>query len=135
MAKLVLTGAFVSIGGTDLSDHVRSISLECSADIQDATCMTDTWKTKLAGLKDWKASLEMAQDYANSSVDDVLFAALGVSTALIFRPTQAVAGADNPEYTGNGFLSGYNPLDGKVGELGGCKPTFEGTGALGRAEA
>ena len=135
MAKLVLTGAYVSIATTDLSDHVRSLTVEVSADLQDGTCMTEEWKTRLAGLKDWKATLELAQNYAGSSVDDVLFAALGVSTALIFRPTQAVAGADNPEFTGNAFLESYNPLDGKVGDLATARPSFVGNGELERAVA
>ena len=81
MSKLVLSEAYVSLGGTDLSDHLRSITLETSADVVDASCMTDTWKERLAGLKDWKLTLEFAQDFAAASVDATLFPLVGTAAA------------------------------------------------------
>lgn len=135
MAKAILNATFISIATNDLSDRCRSIALEMNGDIVDVTCMTDTYKDKLAGLTDWKVTVEFAQDYAAGSVDAILFPLVGTSVALVIRPTQAAAGADNPEFTGNAFLTGYSPLDGKVSEGNFTKCTFEGAGALGRAVA
>jgi hypothetical protein len=135
MAKLVLKECYIGVGAgpTDLSDRCRSISLETSADIVDATCFTDAWKDRLAGLLDWKVSLEFAQDYAAGSVDDIFFPLLGTTFLVTLRPTQAVAGADNPEYSGTGILESYNPLDGKVSDLGTAKVSILAAGVLGRA--
>lgn len=133
MSKLVLSEAYVSLGGTDLSDHLRSITLETSADVVDASCMTDTWKERLAGLKDWKLTLEFAQDFAAASVDATLFPLVGTAAAVVLRPTQAAKSATNPEFTGNAFLENYNPLDGKVADLAATKVVLSGAGALARA--
>jgi predicted secreted protein len=133
MSKLVLNGAYVSLAGTNLSNHVRSISLETSADIVDASCMTDTWKDKLAGLKDWKLTVEFAQDFDAGSVDATLFPLVGTAAAVVLRPTQAAKSPTNPEFTGNAFLENYNPLDGKVAELAATKIVLAGAGALTRA--
>ena len=48
MATRVLTDAFVSWAGVDLSDHVRSVTLTYSAELLDDTAMGDT-----ARLKRW----------------------------------------------------------------------------------
>jgi len=132
MAKSILNAAYLSVATIDLSARCRSITLEMNGDIVDVTCMTDTYKDKLAGLTDWKVTVEFAQDYANASVDSTLFSLVGTSVALVIRPTQAAAGADNPEFTGNAFLTAYNPMDGKVSEGNFTKCTFEGAGALSR---
>lgn len=135
MAKLVLTNAFVSLGGTNLSDHLQSVALKADVAIADATCMTQTWKDVLPGLKDWDLELSFAQDYAVSSVDATLWPLLGVSVAVVLRPDSAAKGVANPEFTGSGFIANYNPLDGKVGENKNmdCKISIKGAGALARA--
>lgn len=136
MAKTILNAAYFAAGTSgaevDLSDHVRSVAIEMKTDIVDATCMTDTYKDKLAGMTDWKVTVEFAQDYASAKVDATLFPLIGQDVSLIIRPTQAAAGAENPEYTGTGIMTDYSPLDGKVGDLNTNKVTFEGRANLGR---
>lgn len=133
MAKTVLNEAYLKVASTDLSDRVRSLTMNMKTDIIDATCMTDAYKDKLAGFTDWSVEVEFAQDYAALNVDATLFPLVGTSVALIIRPTQAAKGAGNPEFTGNGILVNYSPLDGKVSDLNTTKVTFEGTANLQRA--
>lgn len=136
MSKIILNAAYFAAGGSgtevDLSDHVRSVAINLKTDIVDATCMTDTYKDKLAGFTEWNVTVEFAQDYDSASVDDTLFPLVGTAVSLIIRPTQAAAGAENPEYTGTGILVAYTPLDGKVSDLNTNKVTFEGTATLSR---
>lgn len=132
MAKIILDDAFFSAGAVDLSDHVRSLTLNTKCDIVDSTCMSDDYKGKLASYVDWSVTVEFAQDYAAANVDATLFPLVGTSVALVIRPTSAAKGATNPEYTGNGLLTAYSPIDGKVSDLNVTKVTFEGTGALSR---
>jgi hypothetical protein len=134
MSKMILNAAYFGVGAgpTDLSAHVRSVTIDMKTDIVDATCMTDTYKDKLPGMTDWSVTVEFAQDYVAGSVDATLFPLLGTSVALTIRPTQAAAGADNPEFTGNGIMESYTPLDGKVSDLNSNKVTFQGAGALSR---
>lgn len=132
MAKIILNDAFFSAGAVDLSDHVRSISIDLKTDIVDATCMSDTYKDKLAGMTDWSVEVEFAQDYAAANVDATLFPLVGTSVALVIRPTSGAKAADNPEFTGNGIMESYSPLSGKVSDLNTNKVKFSGAGALAR---
>lgn len=132
MAKMILNDAYLSVAATDLSDHVRSLTMDMKTDIVDGTCMSDSYKDKLAGMTDWTVTVEFAQDFAAAKVDATLFSLMGTSVALIIRPTSAAKGATNPEFTGNGIMVAYSPLDGKVGDLNSTKVTFEGTANLAR---
>ena len=132
MAKTILTGAFLAVGAgaVDLSDHVRSISIDLKTDIIDATCMTNTYKDKLAGFTDWSVDVEFAQDYASGKVDATLFPLIGTSVALVIRPSSAARSATNPEFTGSGIMESYSPLSGKVSDLNTNKVKFAGTATL-----
>lgn len=134
MAKFVLTDVFVSINSVDLSDHVKSITLDYGAAIQDKTAMSETTMSKLAGLKDWSASIEFHQDFAASEVDATLFSLVGAAAfAVIIRPTSSAVSSTNPNFTGNALLESYPPLSGNVGDVAATSITLQGDGDLTRA--
>lgn len=135
MASFVFDDAFVSLGGTDLSDHVRSVTLDTSADLVESQAMGDSWKERLGGLKDWSLSVEFLQDFAAAEVDATLWPLLGTVFTVAIRPTNAAASPTNPEYTGSGALESYTPLGGSVGELAMAPVTVQGAGELTRATA
>lgn len=136
MANLVLTDAFVSFNGTDLSANVKSVTLDYSAEALDVTAMGDTTHIRLGGLKDWSASVEFHQDYAASSVDATLFPLVGSTGTLIIRPDNSDGvGATNPNFTGTALLESYNPVGGGVGELAAASASFQAAGTLSRAVA
>jgi len=135
MAELVLTDAYLTVAGTDLSDHVTSVTLSDGGSIQENTAMGATYVTRIGGLKDWSLSVEFNQDYASSSVDAILAAAVNVSTAIVLRPTSAATSTTNPQWSGNAFLEGYDPIAGSVGDVAKTSPTFVGNGTLTRATA
>ncbi len=136
MAKFTLLDPYVSVNGTDLSSHVRQVTLEISADLQDATTGdSGGFNEKLAGLKDWRATIEFAQDFDANMVDATLFPLIGQSTTLEIRPHQAARSATNPGYNGNAILESYPPLGGSIGDLVTASVTFQGNGAISRATA
>ena len=135
MAKTVLTDAFVSIAGNDISDHVRTVTLNYSAEEQDDTTMGDDTRTNLGGLKTWSLDLEVANDFAASQVDSIIFPLVGTQVAVVFRPTSAAVGASNPQYSGTGMLSTYNPVGQSVGDLATAPITIVSAGTLARAVA
>ena len=135
MASFVFDDAYVSLGGTDLSDHVRSVTLDTSADLVESQAMGDSWKERLGGLKDWSLSVEFLQDFAAAEVDATLWPLLGTTFTVAIRPTNAAAAPTNPEYTGAGALESYTPLGGSVGELAMAPITVQGAGELSRATA
>jgi hypothetical protein len=134
MAELVWNDASVTISGTDLSDHVRSVTLNYGAEILEITAMGNAGvRTKIAGLKDWSLDVEFNQDYAASKVDATLFPLVGAAAfAIVVKPTSGSVSATNPSFTGNGVLETYPPVGGEVGTVGTASCSIQGTGALSR---
>jgi hypothetical protein len=132
MAAIVLTNAQVIINSVDLSDHVRSVTVTPSVDLQDKTAMGASYHARLGGLKDYSLELELNQDFASGSVDATLFPLLGVSTSIEVRPVNGSRSATNPGYTGNAILESYKPVSGKVGDMLVTTASFKGDGALAR---
>ncbi len=118
MATLVLTDAFVSWGGVDLSDHVRTVTLTASVDLKDATAMGNAAQARKAGLQDWSADIEFFADEAAANVCATLMGDLGTEKTLIVRPVKStVVGATNPNYTGAGLIESVPIAQGTVGEM------------------
>ncbi len=134
MATLVLTDAFFSINAVDLSDHVKSVSIDYSAEMLDDTAMGDTTRSSKGGLKDWTMSVEFHQDYAASNVDATIFSLVGVTTAIIVRADNtAGVSATNPNYTGTGIVENYQPVAGAVGDLAAVPISIKAASTLTRA--
>jgi len=117
MATVIFKDAYFTINSVDLSDHVKSLTLNYEAETQDDTAMGDDTRSMLGGLKNWSASVEFHQDYAVGEVDVTIFSLVGTSTAIEIRPTSAVVSATNPSYTGNGMVTTYSPVSGAVGDV------------------
>ncbi len=136
MAVMVLKNAYVSINGVNLSDHVSQVNIDYSAETIEKTVMGANSKGKIAGLKDWKVTIEFAQDYDAAKVDATLFPLVGAAAFPVeFRPDAGVVSATNPKFTGNAILASYPPISGSVGELAKAQITLEGDGDLTRATA
>lgn len=134
MAKFVFTDAYVSINGTVLSDHVKSVTLNTGAEAQDDTVMGDDTRSNIGGLKTWSVEVEFAQDFAASQVDATLSTmGVGGTGTIAVRPTSAAKSATNPEYTGTGMLESYGPMDGNIGDLATARASFSSAGTLTRS--
>jgi hypothetical protein len=136
MARLVLTNAFISVGGVDLSDLVASVTLNSTFDVVETTAFSSTAaKTRVAGLADNSISLEFHQDYATSEVEQTIYPLLGTAAAVIVKPNGSTTGALNPSYTCSAIISEWTPLNGAVGELATASVTWPVTGAITKAVA
>lgn len=134
MAELAFTDASVTINSVDLSDHVRSVTIDYGAEILDKTAMSNTSRARIAGLKDWSATIEFNQDFVTSEVDATLFPLVGAASfTLSILPTSAGVSATNPNYNGNCVLESYPPMGNTVGELATVSATFQGDGDLTRS--
>jgi len=141
MGELVFTKCLLLLGTsnsptTTLVKKVRSVSLSYSAEIQDKTAMGANSRGRIAGLKDWNATVEFNQDFASSDYDKMMYANVGKSsTDLHFevRPTTGKGTATNPRYQGRCVQEGYTPISGGVGDLAVHSITFQGDGDLTRS--
>src|ERR1043166_1010140 len=102
MAKHVVKNGYVSIGGVDLSDHVRSFTVKRSKAKVDATGLNGTGSMDhVQGLPDEEFEFEFMNDFDPGSVDETLDPLYTNETdfEVIARPFAGAAATDNPEYT------------------------------------
>lgn len=136
MARIVLTNAFISVGGVDLSDLVASVTLNETFDVVETTAFSSVAaKTRVAGLEDNSITLEFHQDYATGEVEQTIYPLLGTAAAVIVKPNGASTSAFNPSYTCSAIISEWTPINGSVGELATASVTWPVTGAITKAVA
>lgn len=136
MARIVLTNAFISVGGVDLSDLVASVTLNETYDVVETTAFSSTAaKTRVAGLEDNSITLEFHQDFATGEVEQTIYPLLGTASAVIVKPNGSSTSAFNPSYTCSAIISEWTPINGSVGELATASVTWPVTGAITKAVA
>jgi len=134
MATFVYTDASVVVNSVDLSDHVKSCTLNYEAEMLDDTVMGDTTRSNIAGLLNWSIDVEFLQDFASAKVDATLFTLVGAAAFTVtVKPTSASVSATNPSFSGSAVLESYPPMSGSVGDLETASATFRSAGTLARA--
>jgi hypothetical protein len=115
MAKKVATNPFLSIGGTDYTSYISSMTINYSREEIDASVSTSTGgKGRIAGLYDWSIDVEFWGDLANGGITETLFGLVGTQSAVIAKLDGSTTAATNPKYTGNGIFFDF-PMGGEVG--------------------
>jgi hypothetical protein len=136
MARIVLTNAFISVGGVDLSDLVSSVSLASTFDVVETSAFSSSaTKTRVAGLADNSITLEFHQDYATGEVEQTIYPLLGTVAAVIVKPNGSSTSAFNPSYSCNAVISEWTPVNGAVGELASASVSWPVSGAITKAVA
>lgn len=136
MPKMVLLAQYVSINGTDLSEHTRKCELTTEVEDKDVTTYTSLgWKVVLGGLKSGELAPEFLQDFAASELDATMWPLFGSVVPFEVRADQAAVSASNPSYSGNVLIKQWNPLTGGIGDEATVSVTFPTSGAVTRATA
>lgn len=136
MSKQVVTNAYLSIGGTDVSASLKSVSITRTADGVDVTTMNAGGdRSRLAGLKDWSLSAEFLNDFAAAALNSILFPLVGTSVAIEWRATNAVVSASNPKLSGTMVVTSFSPIGQSVGDAVAAPLQGVGSGALTLATA
>lgn len=134
MAKIVLTNAYVSVGGVDLSDAISSVSLSTTRDAVETTAFGSTAaRTRVAGLADNSVTLEFHQDFATSEVEQTIYPLLGTLTTIIVNANGSSTTTTNPSYTFSALVTEWTPVNGAVGELATASVTWPISGAITKA--
>jgi IMP cyclohydrolase len=136
MARLVLTNAYITINGVNLSDHIASVTLTTTDDVIETTAFGTTARTRIGGLADNSVALEFHQDYAAANVEATINGSpslVGTVTAVVVKPNGATTAADNPSYSFSALVSEWTPLNGAVGELATASVTWPIDGNITKA--
>jgi hypothetical protein len=137
MAKIVLTGQFLTLNATNI--HTLNVlkKAEFSAEVADVdvTNMGSAgWTELLGGIKSGSLSMEFFQDVAAAQIDSVMWPLLGNVVAFELRQTTSARSTSNPAYTGSCLVSGWG-LEGSVGDAAMVSVEFPTSGAITRATA
>jgi len=133
MASFAFTDGVLVVNSVDLSEFVTSMTLNVEVEELEDTAMGDTWRNRLAGLKDYSLDVEFNSDFAASAVDATLWSIFGTVTEFSIKATSASTSATNPVYSGYLLISQLTPIGGSVGDLAKVSVTWPGSGALTRS--
>jgi len=138
MARLVLTDAYVVLASTDISQYVTSVTLSSTLDVVETTGMSNTSRTRDAGLRDNQLTLEFNQDFASGALEALIYPSdaatkIGTAVAMEIRPTSATVGPNNPKYTFSALITEWQSVSGSVGELATVSVTWPISGAITKA--
>ena len=135
MAVLVLTNAYITVGGVDLSDHSNTVTVNYEIDSVEVTAFGDAGHKFTGGLQNNSIEVTFHQDYAASKTEATLYPLVGTTTTVVVKPNGSTTSATNPSYTlSSAFLASHTPVAGGVGELAATSVSFTG-GTLVKAVA
>ncbi len=109
--------------------NVVNWSMNITSDLAESTAMGLSWKTYLAGFKDWTGSAEVLMDHGGllATAGSTALAQIGTAAACIFVASSVIGAAVT--FTANGFLTDFtinDPSDGVVT----MTLTFQGSGSV-----
>ena len=137
MAIGPLLTAVVTINAVDLSDHVKSVSIETEREELDATAMGAVNKVVMAGLGDATITMTVLADYAAGEIDATLWPLSSTTTpfTVTVKPSSAATSATNPLYSMSALLFNYSPISGSVGEMNETQISFRNASQAGLTRA
>jgi len=125
MSVILNNGVGVKINSVDLSDHVKSITLNRTFDELEVSAMGDSSHRFTKGLESSTLTLSFLSDTAAASVNATLQAAWGTTVAFSLLQVKGTAvSATNPLYTGSILVNKTTDLNGAVGDIATQDITF-----------
>ncbi len=132
MARIHGEDANYALDSVTIEDELNSIDQTIEQDISEVTAFADVAKEWVRGKYGWGHEIAGAADFAASQGDETIWgAAGGAEVPLSFDPTGNGAGANDPNYDGNGHLKRYS-ISASVNAPATYRATLEGNGALAR---
>lgn len=120
MAKFILLDGYVSINGTDLSDHAHTLDTPQERDRVDVSGFNSTGASEfLPGVKTESVTVGFRQDFAGSKVHAVVQPLFANQSTFAFevRPTSGSVSATNPRFWGTASVFTYNGLNGERNDV------------------
>jgi len=127
----------VSAAYVDLTNHVKSLTINRNYDELDVSHMGSLGHEFIAGLESSTISVDLYNDDAASSVMTTLNSLAGTNaafkicqTTVAGSPSTATISATNPLYTGLVLINKITPVVGAVGEVAVQSLQFTVSGAI-----
>ena len=127
----------VSAAYVDLSNHVKSVTINRTFDELEVTAMGDTGHKFVAGLEASTIAVDFFNDTATASVLQTLNTLVGTSaafkicqTTVAGSPSTATISATNPLYSGLVLVNKLTPVNGTVADISMQSLTFTVNGSV-----
>ena len=125
MAVFLNNGVGVKINNVDLSDHVKSVTLNRTFDELEVTAMGDSCHKFTKGLESSTLTLSFLNDDTAGSVMATLQSAWGTTvTAALLQVKGTAVSATNPLYTMSILVNKTTDINGAVGDISTQDITF-----------
>lgn len=136
MAKYVVTGNNVDIGGTDVSASVARAELTITSTEVDVTDFaSDGFTEVVGGLKSGSLSLDFHTDFGAGALNTVLTEDLvgTLVTITLIAGNGSTVSTTTPSYAGSYLINSLSPVSGAVGDLSTFSVTFPLSGSITKA--
>lgn len=136
MGKIRSSGSTLTIGATALEDFLTQIQQTLNQPSIDVRCLGDTGPRSLIDAYTYEYSLDGHADFDAGAQDETMWNMVGEQDGepVVYAPTGAAAGPDDPNYEGNGVLAQYT-LTSRVGQAVDWSGRLTGSNTLNRAVA
>lgn len=135
MAKFIAQDYTITINSVDFSSSLAAVTLDVSAEEQEVTAFGDSYRQRIAGLKDASISLDFHQDFGAASVDATLWPLLGSNATVVVTPTGTTS-STSPAYSAVYLVTEYQPYASNVGDLATLSVSWPiASGSVSRATA
>lgn len=136
MAKYVVTGTYVTLNGSDISNSTARAELVVNAAEVDTTDFgSNGWTEIIGGLKSGSVTLDFHSDFGVGGISAVLSDLVGTIGTVTINPVGSATSATNPRWTAPVMISSFTPVAGAVGDLATFSVTFPTSGAVTYATA
>lgn len=136
MAKYVVTGTYVTLNGSDISDSTARAELVINAAEVDTTDFgSNGWTEIIGGLKSGSVTLDFHSDFGAGGISNLLSDLVGTIGTVTINPTGTAVSSSNPTWTAPVMISSFSPVAGAVGDLATFSVTFPTSGEVTYATA
>jgi hypothetical protein len=136
LAKFVATQFAISLNSVPLSGNIAAATITETAEEVEITAFGNSYRQRVAGLRDASVSLDWHQDYGTGSVHATLNPLVGSYATVTIVPTAGSVSATNPSVSAVFLVTEYTPVSGTIGDLSTFSTTFPlGTGVVSYATA
>lgn len=136
MAKYVVTGTYVTLNGSDISDSTARAELVINAAEVDTTDFgSNGWTEIIGGLKSGSVTLDFHSDFGAGGISNLLADLVGTIGTVTINPTGTAVSSSNPTWTAPVMISSFSPVAGAVGDLATFSVTFPTSGEVTYATA
>jgi hypothetical protein len=134
MAKFVYTDVVVTIGTTDLSDHIASVELSESRDDIETTAFGVNARTRISGLADNSLTIDFHEDFSSQEVHQTIYPLIGGTVGFSISPAGTVISDSNPLLSGTVLVTEWT-TGGAIGDLAGVSVTWPISGPVTKSTA